>query len=459
MVEKGINVGQFTVYDTATAEDYLEDIQKETQEEFDNADGLMFVDEDIPHDIIGDYVMEHMNIRLYNGRLYVFENGVYVLGDRKLEKKLVDICKGLRKSKRREVLEYIKLRAMEEDLEINANYINFKNGLLDVRNGQLLPHNPDIFTINQLNCNYIENAPADTYVDKYLDEISCGKEYRRKTILQIMGYSFTSSTVLQKFFIFFGKTAGNSKSVLLEIQKNIIGPSNISHVGINELQERFNPAEIVGKLVNTVSELPECNVKSVDKLKAMVTGDEIKGERKFKDGFNFIPYAKHIFATNSLPKIFDKSDGIYRRMNILLFEAQFTEEQKDNFDIQNLLTPSAKEYLAYISVQAYLELLSSPGKKFANEEESRNAIIDYKKDNHVIGPFLESETIRVIDNIKRPEMYEQYLKWCAINEYESIKKQQFYKEVLATGIFELKILDGIYYFKRIKTINNVSANK
>ena len=80
---------------------------------------------------------------------------------------------------------------------------------------KLLPHNPEIFTINQLEVNYNKDVKMNTNVINFLDRITCNKYYRKEAILQIIGYSMTASTDMQKAFIFYGQSAANGKSMPL----------------------------------------------------------------------------------------------------------------------------------------------------------------------------------------------------------------------------------------------------
>ena len=51
----------------------------------------------------------------------------------------------------------------------------------------------------------------------------------------------------------------------------------------------------------------------------------IQAERKGKDPFQFVNYAKLLFSTNKLPKFSDNSFGMVRSLIVL----QFTKEFKD----------------------------------------------------------------------------------------------------------------------------------
>ena len=147
---------------------------------------------------------------------------------------------------------------------------------------------------------------------------------------------------IQKAFIFLGKTAGNGKSTLLKVIDELIGDSNISHITLQSLQQdKFSSSSLTNKLLNMVAELPRNHLKTIEVFKSLVTGDKMAAEKKYKDSFTIKPYAKNLFTANELPRVDDKSDGYFRRLNILIFDKKFTAKEVDAFDFKKLITQEA----------------------------------------------------------------------------------------------------------------------
>lgn len=434
------------------AERILEEIIDEEQKKFDNADGSLFLNDDVPHYIYGDLIIKFMSIKYYHGTFYVYKDGVYVPGDKILEKKIIELDKSLTKSKRKEIMNYIALQTETEQQDVNTNLINFQNGLFNIASRELLEHNPNAFTVNQIHANYDENVAVNGHIEKFLDDITCNKAERKQAILELTGYCMTSSVWIGKACVFFGPTAENGKSVLIRLITNLIGRENTANIALHKLQERFYTANIADKLLNTASELPKTDLKSVDMFKNVVTADEITGEQKYKTPFSFRPYAKHIFATNSLPTVLDNNDGYYRRLNILLFERKFTIEEQNHFIEEKLFTQEALDYFANISLQAYLKLLDEGRRDFANYEESNQLISSYKADNNSTLTFLASEVAeKTFENgkrIKKTELYQIYKNWCEDNNYIADKSKNFHKKVEEAKTLILKFYDGYECYQK-----------
>ena len=437
-------------------EEVRADEAREANKNADIEDVMFLEDQDIPHYVIGDYMMRNMNIKFYHENFYLYKNGVYEPNEKALEVQLIHIHKGLTRSKRKEIMNYIALCTAIEEQDINNDFVNFRNGLLDVVTGELLQHDPNIFSINQIHANYNEKVEKNEYIDKFLDDITCNNPIRKQAILEIIGYCMTSSTWIQKASVFYGPSAENGKSVLLKLIVRLIGEENTSHISLHKLQDRFAPSDLADKLLNTTSELPKTDIKSVDIFKGLVTGDRMAVDRKYKKIINIKPYAKHIFATNSLPVVADETNGYYRRLNILLFEKKFTIEEQNNFKEENLLTPEALDYLAYISMQSYLKLLEEGRRDFANYEESNKLINSYKADNNSVLLFLESDIVKsTFENgkrIKKTSFYEIYKKWCSDNNYIADKSKEFHKKLEESKQFILKFYDGYENYQKREDI-------
>jgi phage/plasmid-associated DNA primase len=60
----------------------------------------------------------------------------------------------------------------------------------------------------------------------------------------------------QKFVLLYGEGA-NSKSVVLAVLTQLLGPDNISHVPLKMFGERFQLTTAIGKLANIAAEIGE----------------------------------------------------------------------------------------------------------------------------------------------------------------------------------------------------------
>lgn len=205
------------------------------------------------HVVVGDQLIETYNLKYYNGLVYYYNNGVYKCAtDNFLYSCIVkNINKSAKKSFYKNVINYINgLLYNDQEIIPDINYINYKNGLYNLVDNKLYKHTPDIFTVNQLNCNYNADIIPCTIVDKFLDDITCHNIKRKQAILIIIGYCQTTRINLQKSFIFYGSKGANGKSTLANLIMALIGKENICSITLQTFAQRFGTSEINGKILN-----------------------------------------------------------------------------------------------------------------------------------------------------------------------------------------------------------------
>ncbi len=147
---------------------------------------------------------------------------------------------------------------------------------------------------------------------------------------EIFGYLLIPVSKAQKSFVLVG-AANAGKSTLLSVaQEILLGAGNVSNIPWQSLGDRFNKAELFGKLANIFADLPSKNIDDGGMFKALTGEDYITAERKNKDQFSFRPYARLLFSCNEIPRNYtDRSDGFYRRLIIIRFDKSVPAEKRD----------------------------------------------------------------------------------------------------------------------------------
>ena len=390
----------------------------------------------VTHNEVADVLMKNNNVVVFENDVYIYKNGVYCRQENDISKEIIKLVPDSNTYFRKEVYNYLLLTAPEKSIRKESNIINFKNGLFKTDVKMLLKHTPEFFSVNQINTDLNFNAKKVQAIDDVLDRLSSGNDKRRQTLLEMIGYCMTTSVKFQKAFILYGETARNGKSTLINIITKLIGSENIGTVSFKEMNKnRFAASGIKSKLLNTGSEMTNEYIEDIEIFKNFITGDELEIEEKFKPRQKISPYAKFIFSANELPIVADKTNGFYRRLQIIPLEYSFTDKDAQNFNFNELVSKEALEYLARISLEAYLNM----GEKFSNYEESdvevnkykinSNSILTFINDEEYLVPFIEESSVRYASLV-----YAHYKQYCAENQYRPIGMQKFYKELEKSGL-------------------------
>lgn len=142
----------------------------------------------------------------------------------------------------------------------------------------------------------------------------------------LLGYS--TRITQPKAFIFFGNTAENGKTEMIECIKILLPKEVLTSIRPKDFNNLFHVIQLSNSVLNTCTELTSDEIAS-DIFKGVITGDEISGRYLYKNLVSFYPKALHIFATNTLPSFNGGIDnGIKRRLQIIVFNRKIPKSER-----------------------------------------------------------------------------------------------------------------------------------
>ena len=162
---------------------------------------------------------------------------------------------------------------------------------------------------------------------KYPGESEEEAKPRVALLLEIIGYTlYPHEYPFHKAVLLVGE-GSNGKSTYCCLVRTILGDHNVSSVSLRDLDprtNRFAVANLVNKLANISSE-PLDSSRSFDpSLFKQLTGEDlVLVERKYKDPFETVIYAKMIFSANVLPRVQEDTYAFWRRWLVVMFPNRF----------------------------------------------------------------------------------------------------------------------------------------
>lgn len=393
-------------------------------------------------DKFANYMKNNNSIIKISGQLHIYRDGVYVSDPDEIEAVMIKHIAHLNQTKRREVLKYLSLLIRDSVPEADAKYIAFKNGVLNVLDGSFQPFNPDMVLKNIIPWDYNPAAESEI-VDSVMDKISCGDDEIKDLLEECVGYCFFRKNELGKAFILTGDGA-NGKSTFIDMIKTMLGDDNITSLDLKELGEKFQNAELFGKLANLGDDIGEEFIASSSVFKKLVTGERIQVQRKGQDPFEFNNYAKMIFSANSIPRIKDRSGGLRRRMIIVPFDATFTKADPDYrpFIKYELREQEAVERLIVLGIQGLQRILENNA--FTVPKKAADALAEYEKENNSIVSFIEEYGIENFENNETKDIYNAYGTFCLDNglkeAYSNISFSMYIKKHYPLDIVDKKVM-------------------
>lgn len=373
-------------------------------------------------------VSEHHVVNM-SGQLHIFKDGVYVPGFYDIEKIMISEIPNLRKTQRREVLDYM-LLISEKVKMADAKYIAFENGILDITTGEMLSFSPDLYVTNQIPWRYDPTAYSKV-ADQMLDRIACHDPAVRALLEECTGYCFFRWNELRKAFILTGGKRGG-KSTFLDCIKAILGENNVCSLDLQEIGDRFSTAMMFGKLANIGDDIGDDFLAGtqVAIFKKVVAGNRIKAERKGQDPFDFDPYVKLLFSANEIPRMRDRGNAVLDRLIIIPFNATFDKSQKDYdpFLKYKLMERESMEYMIRLGVEGLKRVLENDD--FTRSEAVEQRTQEYEEENNPILAFLK-DTDMDVDIINEPtgDVYRRYSCFCQENGLNAVGKIVFSRQL------------------------------
>jgi putative DNA primase/helicase len=375
-------------------------------------------------DRFSEFLMSSANVKLINGSLHIYKEGVYVNGNKYIEQEMIKRIKHLNNAKRIEVLKYLEL-IVPEVKNADAYNIAFKNGIYNLVNDELIDFNSDIVITNQIPHNYNPEAYSEI-ADNTLNKLACNDKKIRLLLEEVIGYCFFRRNELRKAFILLGDKS-NGKSTFLDMLSNVVGETNKSALDLKEIGDRFRTAEISGKLVNIGDDIDDEFITNTAIFKKAVSGDPITVERKHQDPSISEVYCKFIFSANNMPRIKDKTGAVLDRLVPVPFNATFSKDDPDfdpyiKYKLQN---EEVMEYLIKIGIEGLKRVLTN--KEFTTNEEIEEERQEINERNNPIILFLKEISEDDIVNKVAKDVYTRYSVWCIENGFQALSYIEFTK--------------------------------
>lgn len=330
-----------------------------------------------------------------------------------------------------------------------GDYINLEDGVLDLSSYKLKKHSPKYLSTIQLPFKYLSKMETPIF-NKYLNDITCGDVEIQNVLQEITGYCLCNSTAAEKAFFFVGSGC-NGKSVYAKILQMLSGDGNFSNTSLSAIGGNFGLAQLSSSNVNISAENNSAKVNS-EVFKAIVSGDTVEVNRKYKDAISVKIHTKLVLLFNSLPDCDDLTYGYFRKILIIPFNQRI---QKEDIDVS--LIDKLKEELPGIfhwAIQG-LKRLQKNNYKFSDCEASNVALSKYKEElNPVTIFFEENYAFRNGLSVKRSDIYKSYYNYCINNSIDVLSCQKFWQCLKAyfadkNQPFDLKKIKGNDYVKNI----------
>lgn len=328
-----------------------------------------------------------------------------------------------------------------------TGFINFTNGMLDWRTGELFPHEMHYESTVQLPVAYDPDAQCPHF-EGFLSEVLT-EDYVR-VAWQMLSYLVYSGNPLQVAFMFLG-TGGNGKGTLLRVISAMLGKENCSAESLHALNtNRFAALSLFGKIANLAGDIDAKYQEETANFKKLTGEDLYAAERKFGARFMFTSWAVPVFSANKIPPSADTSRGYLRRWVILNFNRTITKPTLGLSDrLLDELPGIAAKAVAGLRPLLESEKFDITGEALEGQEEFA-ANIDQVRE-WLSECCIPAPGYKNVQN--RQKTYAAYQQWALRDGRKSVTGKEFYARMDAAGYPTVKRNSGGRYIDGVKVID------
>ena len=348
-----------------------------------------------------------------------------------------------------------KLAILPEQLDTDPWLLNVRNGTIDLRTGKLRPHRREDYITQMVDVDYDEDAKCPRW-DQFLREVMLDNEDMVKFLQRAAGMSLTGVIKDHVLLVLYG-TGRNGKSTFLNTLLKILldyglkSPANLLIAGNSE-QHPTVYASLFGKRMVVVSETDRGQRLSESIVKDITGNDIMTARRMREDYWQFVPTHHIWLATNYKPRIYGTDAGIWSRIKLIPFMAQFLDEDKTRDpDLPEKLLQEKAGILRWLVEGALLWQQQGLGEPPAVKEATE----EYKTEQDIIEAFLSDECERdenATETVQR--VYSYYLRWCEDNGERPIAKRELSIRLKERGFETARGTHNVWIWKGLRLIEH-----
>ena len=301
-----------------------------------------------------------------------------------------------------------KVLVAHEQLDADPYILNVKNGTVDLRTGELRPHDPADLCTLQAPVEFHPGALAPLWekcLERWQPDLLV-RDYLQREI----GAGITGKPT-ETLSIHHGN-GGNGKSKFFGAVKSAVGPYVIEphrSLVITSKHEQHETVyaelfrvrlAVLGETAGS-AQLDDANIKN------LTGGDRLRARRMREDRWSFDPTHTLCMFSNYRPTIRGADEGIWRRVRLISWGVTIPPAERDE-NLAAKLTAEAQGILAWAVEGARMFLEDG----FDPPDSVRVSTSDYRDAEDTVALFFEESGIEFDRNGEAFQLSELHETWC-----------------------------------------------
>lgn len=271
-----------------------------------------------------------------------------------------------------------------------------------------------------------------------------GEEEEQIALLQeVMGSIMLGTMARYERVVLFKGPGRAGKGTLMKIIEKLLPEEVCSAVSPFKWDSEYYLANLAGKRLNVVGELPDDEPIPAAQFKTVTGRDRLTGRHPTHRPFTFRNQAAHVFNTNHYVYSKDHTEAFYTRWLLMEFNnSRIGREAEQQTDLADQIVAKelpgimawALQGAKRLEQRGYYPTTRTQVRMMAEWRHHTNTLLEFLLDTEVckLGP---ARTHR----IRRASFYKAYVEWCKASNRRPMGKMKLYGELDGYGAGQLGV--------------------
>lgn len=249
----------------------------------------------------------------------------------------------------------------EQKLDSVPYLLGVKNGVIDLRTGELRNRVPEDYIYNILDIEYDSSASTE-FVESVVLSIMADDPVMAKYLQKLLGYGITGE-VKEQIFPVFTSSGRSGKGLITQMLQNILG-SFYGEMNCGLIVDRqvsnvdAERHKLLGSRIAVFNELRPNEKLKTNEVQLLSGGDQIPCKALYQDPISISPRHLCILVTNHMPTVTEVIPAIMERLQCIHFPVTFMDlpegtqptaniKQRDN-DLKDKLLANKTGFLKWL---------------------------------------------------------------------------------------------------------------
>jgi putative DNA primase/helicase len=333
-------------------------------------------------------------------------------------------------------------------LDADPMLLGCKNGVIDLRSGELLDPKPEQLITKNVPFNFGGDEKCLLW-EAFLTQITLDDQDTIRYLQKMAGYFLTGRVHEELLHFFFGY-GRNGKSVFANVLTKIMGDYVLSAPAEMLMRKdrggsTNDIARLVGVRLLIANETRNGQAFDDLLLKTLVSTDRMSARYLYQEFFDFWPTHKILIRGNHKPLIADETEGAWRRVRLIPFDLKLDEQQADH-KLEERLMEEAQGILAW----AVRGCLMWQQEGLSASPRIARASACYRQECDLLGEFLEAYMIDPQGQVAQSKLWEDWRTWSEENGVGAGSKKSFTRRLEGRGISSQGWRGGVRQYTGIR---------